>query len=143
MDSLAGELEGIAARYGLRDVYAFGSRASEALARVSARLPPEHPASHSDLDLAVQPVAGRTLSPRERVRLAIELEDLFGVPRVDLVVLSEASPFLAAEVVSGELLHTSDALGQAEHELYVLRRAADLAPFRRERTRMILEEDAR
>jgi hypothetical protein len=77
------------------------------------------------------------------VRLAIELEDLFGVPRVDLVVLLEASALLAVEVIRGELLHTSDPLAQAEHELYILRREADLAPFRRERVQQILKHGAR
>jgi predicted nucleotidyltransferase len=102
MDSIARELEEVAARYGVRDVYAFGGRGSEALARVSGRVTPEPaPPSHSDLDLAVQPVAGRELSPRARVRLALELEDLFGGPRVDLVVLSEASRRYRARCSNG------------------------------------------
>src|SRR6266545_3487460 len=66
-----------------------------------------------------------------------DLETLFDVPRVDLVVLGEASPLLAVEVIRGELLYTDDPLGQAEHELYILRRAADLAPFQRERVQQI------
>lgn len=136
MTPIADRLAELARRYGLRDVYAFGSRAREALARVTGSPAPEAvPGPESDLDVAVQPPEGHTLSPRERVRIALELEELFAVSRVDLVVLSEASPFLAAEIVAGELLHTSDPLAQAEHELYVLRRAADLAPFRKERTR--------
>lgn len=144
MDSLSEMLARISQRYGLRDVYVFGSRAPEVAARVAGTTGPTSlPASDSDLDVGVQPADGRTLTARERVRLGGELEELFGVDRVDLVVLSEAPPFLATEVVSGELLFTADALAQAEHELYVLRRAADLAPFQRERTRAILSERAR
>jgi hypothetical protein len=95
------------------------------------------------VDVAVQPARGHSLDAQDRVRLTLELEDLFGAPRVDLVVLSEARPFLAVDVIRGELLYTSNPDAQAEHELYVLRRAADLAPFEQERIRMILEEGAR
>lgn len=132
----------LAARYGLRDIYAFGSRARE-IVQGAARNEAGRPPSGSDLDIGVQPQPGRRLSARARVRLAGELEQLFDVPRVDLVVLAEARPFLAVEVVSGELLYTSDPLAQAEHELYVLRRAADLAPFQRERVRAVLSSGAR
>jgi hypothetical protein len=57
---------------------------------------------------------------------------------VDLVVLPEADPFLALDVIRGELLTCADADAQAEDELYVLRRAGDLARFARERWRLIL-----
>jgi hypothetical protein len=67
-----------------------------------------------------------------------ELEDLFGAGRVDLVSLPEASPFLAVEIILGELLYEVDADRTAEYELFVLRRAADLAPFERERVRGVL-----
>jgi hypothetical protein len=72
------------------------------------------------------------------VRLTIDLEDLFGADRVDLVILPEASAFLALEAIQGELLYCEDEDDQAEYELYVLRRAGDLAPFERERREMIL-----
>ena len=72
------------------------------------------------------------------VRLATELEDLLGVVRVDLVMLTEAEPFLALDVVRGELLYCVDPDAQAEEELYVLRRPGDLAPHERERRRLIL-----
>jgi len=83
------------------------------------------------------------LSALDRVRIANELEGLFGVARVDLVVLSEAPSILAVEVIRGELLYTSDPLAQAEHELYVLRRAADLAHFQHERVEQIFTSRAR
>ncbi|MDT8370080.1 MAG: nucleotidyltransferase domain-containing protein [Longimicrobiales bacterium] len=138
-------LETIAGRHGLQDVYVFGSRALEVTARVreGVEAVPAPGTATSDLDVAVQPLPGRKLGARDRVRLADALETLFGVPRVDLVVLSEASPSLAVDVVRGELLYSSDPLAQARHELYILRRAADLAPYRRERVRAILHEGAR
>jgi hypothetical protein len=67
-----------------------------------------------------------------------ELEDLLGVGRVDLVSLPEAPPFLAVEIVNGELLYEVDPDRAAEYELYVLRRAGDLAPFEHERVRGVL-----
>lgn len=60
------------------------------------------------------------------------------VVRVDLVVIPEADPFLAAEVIRGELLYCSDPDDQAENELYILRRAGDLAHYKRERIQSIL-----
>lgn len=136
MEAIADRLRPLAERYGVRDIYVFGSRAGAIVGRAPAPV-------RSDLDVAVQPLPARSLSARNRVRLTGALEELFEVPRVDLVVLAEASPFLAVEVVSGELLYTSDPRAQAEHELYILRRAADLAPFQRERTRQILSAGAR
>jgi SNF2 family DNA or RNA helicase len=56
----------------------------------------------------------------------------------DVVVLDEANPFLALDVIRGELLYCEDADEQAEYDLYVLRRATDLEPFERQRIRQIL-----
>jgi predicted nucleotidyltransferase len=142
METLATKLERIADRYGVRDVYVFGSRAGEIAGRLTGGAGALS-SSGADLDIAVQPAVERDLSARQRVRLIGELEDLFGVPRVDLVVLSEAPPVLAVEIVRGELIHTSDGLAQAEHELYILRRAADLAPHQSERLVQILTAGAR
>ncbi|MGB9722995.1 MAG: nucleotidyltransferase domain-containing protein [Chloroflexia bacterium] len=77
------------------------------------------------------------------MQLAIELEDLLDVPQVDLIVLPEADPFLALEVIRGELLYCTDPDAQAEYELYVLRRASDLAPYAHARYRAILEGEGR
>jgi len=60
------------------------------------------------------------------------------VDRVDLIVISEADPFLAVEIVRGELLFCEDLDRQAENELYILARAGDLARYRRERVESIL-----
>ena len=45
------------------------------------------------------------------------------------MVLPEASPFLALDVIKGELIYCNDPDLQAEDELYVLRRAGDLAYY--------------
>lgn len=62
---------------------------------------------------------------------------------MDLVILQETDPFLAVEIIRGELLYTEDPDKEARYELYVLRRAGDLLPFKKERIRMIMEEGAR
>jgi predicted nucleotidyltransferase len=113
----------LADRYGLDAVYLFGSRA--------------------DVDVGVLPQRGHRLSVRDKVRLAAALEDLWDVPRVDLVVLPEASPFLALDVIAGPCIYARDTDALAEYELYVLRRAGDLAPFERARRRHILDQASR
>ena len=131
-------------RYRLTAVYVFGSRAAEIAARdtggpaQSGGAAPADPPD-SDVDIGVQPTRGTRLSAEQRVRLALELEDLFAVARVDLVVLSEANAPLAAEVVRGELLLCVDPDEEAESQLYYLRRAGDLAPFYDEQFRDLLE----
>lgn len=140
MSTILEGLQRIAEAYGLDDVYAFGSRAKEVARLVAGEVVEE---GEADVDIGVQPTRGRELSARDRVRIADELERLFRAPRVDVVVLPEARAFLATEVIRGELLYTADPLAQSERELYVLRRAADLAPFRNERVRQILVEGGR
>jgi len=132
--SLQKELVRLCADFSLVALYVFGSRAEEIAARVAERRAPcERP--DSDVDVGALPVRGTTLSARDRVQLAQRLECLLAVPRVDLVVLPEAEAFLAADVVRGELLAATDLDVEAEAQLYYLRRAADLAPFLRQRWR--------
>lgn len=120
-------------------LYVFGSRAGEALAWVEGEEQTfEH--SLSDVDVGVRPVPGIPLVVEEKVRLAIALEDLFDVGRVDVVSLPEADPFLAANVVRGERLYARDGYEADEYDLYVLRRAGDLIPLERERMALVLGE---
>ncbi|GAB4260439.1 MAG: hypothetical protein Kow0092_09300 [Deferrisomatales bacterium] len=139
---LAEELAALCRRYELVALYAFGTRGKEAAARVRG-LPAAARDSQSDLDIGAQPVAGRRLRAAEKVELAQALEDLFGVSRVDLVVVPEAPPFLALEVIRGEILACTDPDAQARYELYVLARAGDLIRWQRERIRSIFREGAR
>lgn len=57
---------------------------------------------------------------------------------MDLIVLPEADPFLAANIIRGERLYCSDAYLADEYELYILRRAGDLIPLERERIALIM-----
>lgn len=125
--------------FGVDILYAFGSRAGEVRAWLEGELP-ALPPGPSDLDIGVKPAWGVRFSVHDKVRLAIALEDLFGVNRVDLVSLDEADPFLAAEVIRGERLYARDEDDADEYDLYVLRRAGDLAPLERERIALILGE---
>lgn len=142
-DGVRERLGSLARQYGLADVYAFGSRAAEIAARVHGSAGPFPASSASDADVAVRPRYGVTFDVDDRVDLTLALEDLFRVPKVDLVVLPETGAFLALAAVSGELLYCDDPTDQAEYELYVLRRAGDLLPFERERRDLILRHGAR
>lgn len=131
----------LARQYHLVALYAFGSRATEITARVTGEMVTVALPS-SDVDIGVLPAPGHRLTAQDRVRLTMALEDALDVDRVDLVILPEASPYLALDVVCGELLCVTDPDVEAAYQLYVLRRAGDLAPLERERRRMLLEEEA-
>lgn len=96
----------------------------------------------SDVDVGARHLPGVSWSVMEKVRLAQALEDLFSCPRVDLVVLGEADPFLAFAVIQGERLYAADDHEADEYDLYVMRRAGDLAPLERERLDLILGESS-
>lgn len=134
------ELETLARQHGLTAIYAFGSRGQEIAGRVHGgrSTPGSNSGSRADLDIGVQPAPDIRLGVDEKVRLALALEELFHVARVDLLVVSEVDPFLAVDIIRGELLYCRNLDEQAEHELYVLRRAADLAYYEQERRRLIL-----
>jgi predicted nucleotidyltransferase len=134
-------LEEISRQYRLIAIYVFGSRSAEIAARLEGRpAVPEYP--DSDVDIGILPERDQHLSVLARVEVMQGLEELFHVDRVDLIILPEASPFLALDVIRGELLFTLDPDAEAEFELYVLRRAGDLAGWEQERRRMILAGEA-
>lgn len=114
-------------------LYVFGSRAQEALRFVLEGQ--AIPSDARDLDIGALP--RRPLSVRQKVALALALEDLFDVSRVDLVILPEADPFLAANIVRGERIYVRDPHQADEYELYILRRAGDLIPLERERLALL------
>ncbi|OGD22692.1 MAG: hypothetical protein A2W03_16455 [Candidatus Aminicenantes bacterium RBG_16_63_16] len=126
----------LANRYHLQLIYAFGSRAKEARALVHGKKDPR-PASSSDLDIGLKPE--RPLSVEEKVKIAVFFEDLFRVPRVDVVTLPEAPVMLAVEIVEGELLYAEDDRYEAEYQLYIMRLAAELAPYERMKRDLLLE----
>jgi predicted nucleotidyltransferase len=107
-------------------VYLFGSRIKGE----------EH--ARSDVDLAVLFDEPRRLS--DLVDLEIRFEDALGT-KVDLVDLGKARPFLALDVIRGERLYGRDSKRCDEFDLYVLRRAGDLAPLEKEHRRMLLDPE--
>lgn len=142
MTEASHKLKEIALRYGLEEIYVFGSRAKEVVARLRVENAlVASPTSDVDIGVRIKPAA--TLSASATVHLALEIEDLLEVSCVDLVILQEADPFLSVEIIRGELLYAEDLDRQARYELYLLRRAGDLFPFKKERIRMIMEEGAR
>jgi predicted nucleotidyltransferase len=132
----------LAEQYNLLAVYVFGSRADEVAAQVRGDANVEFTHPDSDVDIGVLPAHGHRLTAHDRVRLMLALEDALDVARVDLVILPEAPAYLALDVVRGELLCTTDPDAEAEYQLYVLRRAGDLATFERERLRLIMAGEA-
>jgi predicted nucleotidyltransferase len=128
----------ICEQYGVVTLYLFGSQAKLVWEQVTTGKPISLLAGH-DVDVGVRSRPSHNLSTKGKVNLAQVLEEVFGAPRVDLVCLEEADPFLAANIIRGERLYAADAYAADEYELYVLRRAGDLAPFERSRLDMILE----
>ena len=126
-------------KYQLDVLYIFGSRAREVKAWLDGA-GPALPAGPSDVDMGAKPHQGVSLPPFDKVRLALALEDLLGVSRVDLVILPDADPFLAANIIRGERIFADDEYLADEYDLYILRRAGDLAPLERERMALILGE---
>ena len=90
----------------------------------------------SDVDIGVLFRQPQTL--QEVLVLEDELERRLGLA-VDLVDAGRASAFLALDILRGERLYCADEDRCDEFELYVMRRAGDLAPFERERRRLLLQ----
>ena len=65
------------------------------------------------------------------------LENLLRHP-VDLVDLGKARPFLALDVIRGERVYCAAPEACDKFELYVMRRAGDLAPFEKMRRKAVL-----
>ncbi|GAB4581828.1 MAG: hypothetical protein Fur0022_45790 [Anaerolineales bacterium] len=141
VQTLQQTLAWLAEKYKLVAIYSFGSRAKEMWERVND-LSVEVEFPDSDLDIGVLPETNSRLDLDGKVNLALALEEAFNVSRVDLIVLPEARPFLALDVVRGELLYVSNKDAESEYQLYVLRRAGDLAPLQQERMRMVLAGEA-
>lgn len=134
-------LNQIADKFGLDIIYAFGSHTKEVAEWLKGEMSALSIPPLSDVDIGVKPSSGRQLSVKEKVRLGMALEDLFSANRVDLVVITEVDPFLAANVIRGERIYCKDEYEADEYDLYILRRAGDLAPLERERISLIMGEN--
>jgi hypothetical protein len=133
------ELAGICQQYSINILYAFGSRAGQVrdwLHGESGDLAP----GPADMDIGAKPERGANFTVHDKVGLTLALEKFFGVWRVDLISLRDADPFLAANIIRDERLYASDSYLADEYDLYVLRRAGDLATLERERMALILGE---
>ena len=133
------KLEEICHRYQVDILYAFGSRAKEALAFVRDEIQ-SLSTGPSDLDIGAKPNRSAAWGVWDKVGLAQDLEDLFHVHRVDLVSLNDAGPYLAAEIIAGERLFADDTYLADEYDLYILRRVADHEFLEKERLRHVLGE---
>ncbi len=133
-------LASLCQKFGVEILYAFGSRAQEVWEWTLGqreRLAP----GPSDVDIGAKPAPQAAFGLRQQVEFSLALEELLGVEQVDVVSLREADPFLAANIIRGERLYARDPDQADEYELYILRRAGDLAPLERERLRLILQGD--
>jgi hypothetical protein len=120
-------------------LYLFGSQAARVLRWLQGEEIPLR-IDGGDIDVGLLPRSGCRFSVKEKVLLTVALEDFFGHAPVDLVLLPEADPFLASNIVRGERVYAADEAGADEYDLYVLRRAGDLAPLEYERMALILDE---
>jgi predicted nucleotidyltransferase len=122
--ALAGDLADFAAKDPrIVALYLFGSRArGDAI-------------EGSDVDVGI--LFRQAVALRDVVLLEDALQQRLGLP-VDLVDAGCANAFLALDVIRGERVYCSDPYQCDEFELYVMRRAGDLAPFERERRRLLL-----
>ena len=136
------QLRRICIKYHVTSMYIFGSRAHEILNHLegTGKL---SVLTNSDVDIGVKIERGVVLNVRQKALLGIELEDLFDVNQVDLIVISEADPYVAANIVRGERIYCDDEYTADEYDLYILRRAGDLAYLERERIALTLGEGDR
>lgn len=139
-NTLNEHLEAMCERYGVETLYAFGSRAREIRKLIEGKSL-DLDRSSSDVDIGFKLRPGASLSVREKARLSVELEDILDVNRVDLFDVHKGDPFVAVNVVRGERLFCRDESKADEYELYVFRRAGDLAYLERERLTLILGKD--
>jgi len=95
-------LNQIAERFELAIIYAFGSNAGEVLGWLEYERSEFSISSSSDVDIGVKPYEEKQLSVKEKVHITMALEDLFAVRKVDLIIIPEVDPFLAANIIWGE-----------------------------------------
>lgn len=137
MNTRLQEIEQVSRKYQLKALYVFGSRSADMLQAIKDDQYQLIP-SQSDLDIGV--LSHSPFSIENKISLTLELENLFGLPNIDLFILQEVDAFLAANIIRGERVYAEDSYLTDEYELFVLRRAGDLAELERQRMAMILQE---
>jgi predicted nucleotidyltransferase len=131
------KIEQVCRKYQVKAFYVFGSRSAEMFHAINDDLY-QLASSQSDLDIGV--LTHSPFSTESKVSLSLELEELFNIPRVDLFILQEMDAFLAANIIRGERVYAENSYLADEYELFVLRRAGDLAELERQRMAMVLQE---
>ncbi len=124
-------------KYQVKALYVFGGRSADMLHAIQDdqyQLTP----SQSGLDIGV--LTNHPFSIENKVSLTLDLENLFGIPAIDLFILQEVDAFLAANIIRGERVYAQDSYLMDEYDLFILRRAGDLAELERQRMTMILQE---
>jgi predicted nucleotidyltransferase len=137
MNARLQQIEQICRKYQLKALYVFGSRSADMLQAIQDNQYQLGP-SQSDLDIGV--LSHSPFSIENKVSLTLDLESLFGLSSIDLFILQEVDAFLAANIIRGERIYAEDSYLADEYELFVLRRAGDLAELERQRMAMILQE---
>jgi predicted nucleotidyltransferase len=128
------QLEEIFARQGVTLAYLFGSQAEGRAGPLS------------DVDVAV--LLGPDVPPRQgwsdpQITLMDELARLFGVKRVDVVILNRATPLLAHQVVKyGRVIYEDESRPAVDFAVYAISRYADSKPLRDLRHRYLAERIA-
>ncbi len=120
----------------IKILYVFGSRSKEVLYWLRSEIEQLEP-TPADVDIGVKFAPSADIDVRKKAETAVQLEDLLDVTRVDLAAFSDVDPFVAANIIRGERLYCEDTTAADEFELYILRRAGDLAPFERQRLAQI------
>ena len=116
--------------FGVVAVYLFGSHAEGRAHR------------ESDLDIGVLLRWDAYPSARERFEMRLRLTGELGVQRMpmDVIILNDAPPILAARIVTeGQRLFCTDAAADHAFRRDAQLRAADLVPFLRRLSRVKLE----
>lgn len=120
-----------------RELYSFAASDSRILALYLFGSRGRHEETEqSDVDVGV--LFRKQESFRDLMLLEDALQRRLGLP-VDLIDAGRASAFLALDVIRGERLFCGDPDRCDEFELYVMRRAGDLAPFEKERRQLLLQ----
>jgi len=132
-------LNKLAEKFDLDIIYAFGSHARDVLNCLKNEDTEIILSPLSDVDIGVKYRVGKDPNIKQKILLGTELENLFNVGRVDLVIISEADPFVAVNIIRGERIYCRDKYMADEYDLYILRRAGDLIPLERERISLIME----
>jgi predicted nucleotidyltransferase len=130
IEEYAQQLEHLFATHGVVLAYLFGSQAEGKTG----------PLSDVDVAVLLGPQVGRGRWFNVQLDLIGELMSLFHRNDVDVVILNQATPVIAHEVVrSGQVLYEAEPGTRVDFEIAALRRYVDTEPLRQLQDRRLLE----